>query len=404
MRTRQESQRLSGVDASAMQLDEILSHFEQYRRKHAAQNRDIVQANALAHARIRELEARVLQLESECAEHKLAAGRQSAHVRCLEYTLECVRVGWETMAHALRDCGVPTPQRTRERAASALPTPPTVRTRQIVLQDDRPTTRLPAAYATPLASEWIQEEASSPTPVDSPRVASPLCGDACPPSVSRRRPSRRAPSREPEIEPPSALDPASSPRPPSPRLASPHPPSPRPESPRLESPPPAPGQERAQAMTASPPDTAPPNDVPARTPTTPVRPRSPVADVDVPDRTRRTRKSINYALPKLNTKMRKPDPDDDAAADTKRPRTSRKSVATPSPPRRPRRSRDTSRRATPQVSKHRNTPAASPFQPRTNTTPFVPSRPSSTMPSWASSLLHLPSPEPPRHAKENALP
>ena len=59
-----------------------------------------MQANALAHARIRELEARVLELESECAEHKLAAGRQSAHVRCLEYTLECVRVGWETMAHA----------------------------------------------------------------------------------------------------------------------------------------------------------------------------------------------------------------------------------------------------------------------------------------------------------------
>ena len=270
MRTRQESQRLSGVDASAMQLDEILSHFEQYRRKHAAQNRDIVQANALAHARIRELEARVLQLESECAEHKLAAGRQSAHVRCLEYTLECVRVGWETMAHALRDCGVPTPQRTRERAASALPTPPTVRTRQIVLQDDRPTTRLPAAYATPLASEWIQEEASSsPTPVDSPRVASPLCGDACPPSVSRRRPSRRAPSREPEIEPPSALEPAS-----------PHLESPRPASPPPASPPPAPEQERAQAKTASPP--APPNDMPACTPTTPVRPRSPVADVDVP--------------------------------------------------------------------------------------------------------------------------
>lgn len=47
-----------------------------------------MQANALAHARIRELEARVLELESECAEHKLAAGRQSAHVRCLEYTLE----------------------------------------------------------------------------------------------------------------------------------------------------------------------------------------------------------------------------------------------------------------------------------------------------------------------------
>lgn len=379
MRTRQESQRLSGADASAMQLDEILSNFEQYRRKHAAQNRDIVQANALAHARIRELEARVLQLESECAEHKLAAGRQSAHVRCLEYTLECVRVGWETMAHALRDCGVPTPQRTRERAASALPTPPTVQTRQIVLQDDRPTTRLPAAYATPLASEWIQEEeaSSSPTPSNSPRVASPLCGDACPPSVSRRRPSRRTPSRELELEP--ELEPQ---------------PVPQPES----APPSEPAPERVETETAS------PKDVPKGTPTTPERPRSPVVDVDVPDRARRTRKSINYALPKLNTKMRKPDPDDDAAADTKRPRTTRKSVATPSPPRRPRRSRDTSRRATPQVSKHRDTPAASPFQPRTNTTPFVPSRTSTNMPSWASSLLYLSSPEPPRHAKENALP
>ena len=43
---------------------------------------------------------------------------------------------------------------------------------------------------------------------------------------------------------------------------------------------------------------------------------------EVPDRTRRARKSINYALPKLNTKMRKPDPDESEAPDAKKPRTS----------------------------------------------------------------------------------
>ena len=62
---------------------------------------------------------------------------------------------------------------------------------------------------------------------------------------------------------------------------------------------------------------------------------------EVPDRTRRARKSINYALPKLNTKMRKPDPDESDAPDAKKPRTSQerrrstrtaRQVSSPPPP------------------------------------------------------------------------
>ena len=99
-----------------------------------------------------------------------------------------------------------TPLAARERATSALPTPPQPPSRShIVLQDDRPTTRVPAAYATPLASEFIAEvsedmsplpetptrEAWTPSQDSTPRVASPLRGDTCPISVTRRTHGRR---------------------------------------------------------------------------------------------------------------------------------------------------------------------------------------------------------------------
>lgn len=398
-----------------------------------------MQANALAHARIRELEARVLELESECAEHKLAAGRQSAHVRCLEYTLECVRVGWETMAHALRDCGVRTPLAARERATSALPTPPQPPSRShIVLQDDRPTTRVPAAYATPLASEFIAEvsedmsplpetptrEAWTPSQDSTPRVASPLRGDTCPISVTRRTHGRRQSTQvddvfrldandsagtqhvgddgdmqfeeyeqlvdpvseqeqeqeqgqgqEQECEPVFAMDMEheyeqepfveDEPIPEHEHEyehehehdhvhqheslhegeSESHPTSNTgsgsdsrsemddqldPSMQNLSS------HDTKQRTTPS----TPPHPQPKRSRRTSIMMDPGLID-EVPDRTRRARKSINYALPKLNTKMRKPDPDESDAPDAKKPRTSQerrrstrtaRQVSSPPPP------------------------------------------------------------------------
>ncbi|WFD28942.1 hypothetical protein MNAN1_003958 [Malassezia nana] len=501
--TRRESSRLSSGSmdpiASVFHVDQILSHFEQYRRKHAAQNRDLVQANALAHTRIRELEARILELESECAEHKLAASRQSTHVRRLEYALECVRVGWETMAQALRDGGVATPARTQERAARALPTPPGVPpSARVHLGEGLPTTRLPVSLATPLAADLIAEEeedstlrapttpvqAADDTPL-TPRVASPLRGDRCPVSITRRRPSRRSSARweserlavpdsdEAISDIPGVVDETSEPvrpaSPASPAVVRPTPP----KSPAATQP----GPPDSPADAASPAPAAPsPKEAAEAAPTTPPRARSRRTSLwadlapleELPDRTRRARKSVNYALPKLNTKMRKPDP---AEPPTKRARTTMRRSrpesphtprsesaeaepteaepveakptqpeaqpeaepiepetepvdATPAPvhatPRRPRRSRaEPVRRATPQVARHRPGEApATPFSTQP-TKLFAPSRTRSAqalqqasaqnMPSWASSLLHLSSPEPPskmratpKHGKENA--
>ncbi|WFD24984.1 hypothetical protein MEQU1_003691 [Malassezia equina] len=508
--TRRESSRLSsgGADpsASVFHVDQILNHFEQYRRKHAAQNRDLVQANALAHTRIRELEARILELEGECAEHKLAASRQSTHVRRLEYALECVRVGWETMAQALRDGGVATPARTQERATRALPTPPGVPpSARVHLSDGLPTTRLPVSLATPLAADLIVEEEDDTTlckppgtPTHesdeaprTPRVASPLRGDHCPVSVTRRRPSRRS----------SALWESERTVPPLEQAASPPQDSEVPLAPESHAEPEPKLLEEVPAAPEEPSEMSETPEEPSHlAPTTPRRKSAPrsrrtsvLADLapleELPDRTRRSRKSVNYALPKLNTKMRKPDPE----PPTKRARTTptRRSAPasphTPPPvvpaepalvdecveapaepveapaepvdaptepvdaptepvdaptepvdaptepveapvhatPRRPRRSRaEPVRRATPQISRQRNMPSreapSTPFSTRP-TTLFAPSRTRSAqalqqasaqnMPSWASSLLNLSSPEPPSkvraaplHGKENAHP
>jgi len=450
------------------------------RRKHAAQNRDLVQANALAHARIRELEARILELEGECAEHKLAASRQSTHVRRLEYALECVRVGWETMAQALRDGGVATPARTHERAARALPTPPGVPpSARVHLSEGLPTTRLPVSLATPLAADLIAEEdedttlrrpPTTPTHAlddapHTPRVASPLRGDHCPVSVTRRRPSRRSSARweservaleqapaSPRMEPDAPAEPDAPMEPdgaePEPDVEPAAPPEPEPSEPP-EPEPSEPPEEPAPAAPATPPRTSAPRS----------RRASALADLasldDLPDRTRRSRKSVNYALPKLNTKMRKPDPEPPAkrARTTPTRRSEPESPPAPPPeaepaqapeeapaeaaeapvaaapvhatPRRPRRSRaEPVRRATPQVPRQRGASTheapSTPFATRP-TTLFAPSRTRSAqalqqasaqnMPSWASSLLNLSSPEPPSkvsaaplHGKENARP
>ncbi|WFD01016.1 hypothetical protein MYAM1_003776 [Malassezia yamatoensis] len=179
-----------------VQLEQILENFEQFRRKHIAQNRDIVRANTLAQLRIRELEARVLALEQERAEQSLEYGKQQAHAQRLQYALDCVRVGWETMAQGLEEAGVDAQMghtRYQQHQESV----------QISLQHDLPSTRShitrsiePMTQISELDDESgydMTHEASldaSAAPTEH-RLATPLQGDQTPATITRRRHSRR---------------------------------------------------------------------------------------------------------------------------------------------------------------------------------------------------------------------
>ncbi|WFD34335.1 hypothetical protein MCUN1_001174 [Malassezia cuniculi] len=160
--TRRES-RTSGAapaDApwSALNLEQILDNFEQFRRKHMAQNRDIIRANTLAQLRIRELEARVQALEQERADQALEAARQSAHARRVEYALECVRVGWETIARGLDEAGVQA--RDTPVAAVEFAPPPAFQPSTHIELESAPTSRQFLARDCPTAPPIAEEDAA----------------------------------------------------------------------------------------------------------------------------------------------------------------------------------------------------------------------------------------------------
>lgn len=388
--TRRESRAShAGIDAG-ISLEQILDNFEQctyprahaVRRKHIAQNRDIVRANTLAQLRIRELETRVLALEQERAQHTLQAGQQQAHVRRLEYALECVRVGWETMAQGLNDAGVGA-----RAGAVAAPAQPSAR----VSLGDMPSTRVwvsrsvapmeeigeapeedgdlgedvrldaPDDAVGDSGDEQLAQDGAMAAPDDeamsaSPRVSAtdnvavPLTGDVCPASVTRRRISRRhsqMPAGEASVhggldedtaqaadDATQAADDAAQVADDAEREVV----APESDAPASPSPMHAPAADAAAATSAARPETPPADAPPA--PTTP--PRAPTypeprkrgrasraslaepAEELAPLGARRARKSVNYALPKLNTKMRKPDSDHD---DEKPRRGQRRSTA-----------------------------------------------------------------------------
>ncbi|WFD32914.1 hypothetical protein MSPP1_003967 [Malassezia sp. CBS 17886] len=539
--TRRESKRLSGAGSvdtdavSTLSIEQILDNFDQFRRKHIAQNRDIVRANTIAHMRIRELESRILTLEEEQARQTLDASRRTAHIRHLEYALQCVRVGWDTMGHALRDAGI---RGTPDASASVTLAPPPARQRsaRVSLDPGAASARVLVSSAAAGAFAGIPEEdgavgdasgraagdasdgcaspmhgwdacdardvfaaaaALDPAPWSPPRVeetpsphpaagspsphpaaslspqtspcqrpiASPLRVDAFPASVTLRRRSRRESYAIVVEDEGKAEDCSSVPRRPvdsesaeAPATQCPPEAAPLPRhaverSPRrVPATPPAAGAGGTEHTPA--PDAGvlqPDAEVPAPSPqpTAPTTPpqkrgrRSRVSAVDVQltadlsvDRGRRARKSVNYALPKLNTKMRKPDsgtPGDTGdgsrvkrrrtgdggegvngewAADAQQrgvpPARAAGDAASVSPP------------ASDAASRLPSTPStlASPRIPRPHSTPapFVPLRgkqghasvlqhhSSQQMPSWASSLLNLASPEPPRTSGQCARP
>ncbi|KAN0064281.1 hypothetical protein ACQY0O_002412 [Thecaphora frezii] len=82
-------------------VENILDNFEAFKRKHIAQNREIIKTNALAQMRIRELETKIETLESEREAQALASIHLRAKVSRLEHAVSCVRTGWDVIARGL---------------------------------------------------------------------------------------------------------------------------------------------------------------------------------------------------------------------------------------------------------------------------------------------------------------
>ena len=342
--TRRES-RLSGIapdtEYGGMSLEQILENFEQctsaprrcganppVRRKHMAQNRDVIRANTLAQMRIRELETRVSALEEERTQQDLHAARQTAHIRRIEYALECVRVGWETMGRGLDEAGVstsstasvtlgPPPERQPSMRVELAPGAAAVRTyagRHVelphaVIPEDAEEEAAALQDAEPRAPEPEDPEPAAPAPASPDTPRAPLLTDECPPSVTRRRPSRRqsaqfrdlgrSPVEAGALHEDATVD-ADEPAPesvPAEPLAEPRAQLPSTDSIVVD----------PTANTPAP-DATPPSSR-KRSRSSRVPPPEPAVEEERP-MARRARKSVNYALPKLNTKMRKPDPEE----------------------------------------------------------------------------------------------
>lgn len=370
-----------------------------------------MRANTLAQHRIRELETRVVALEQERADHVLREGAQAAHVRRLEYALECVRVGWETMAQGLEEAGV-------ETAASVARVPPMRAGSARVSLGESVAAQSSRQHISRAARPMEQigegeEDAALPGP------SAALCGGAWPASVTRRRSRRdsfqvQTAAREAAWQEPEAVHAA----------ADTHgdvPDEERGEERGAEHGAPQGAEHSAEHVPLQDTHHTPPQDapyvleqataaVPASSP--PVSPtpapgpkrkrarssRISLADLsdtasDLDRGPRRARKSVNYALPKLNTKMRKPDsaePDTDTRTAGIAPLFS---TSEPSPPR-----TDTpARRATPHT-KRQLTPSAR----LGSLTQFVPVRTQPLTPDpsvWAHPVQDLASPEPKRRVR-----
>lgn len=82
-------------------MEAILENFEQFKRKHISQNREVIKTNALAQQRIRELETRIQVLEAEKVEQALAMLPMKAQLSRLQHALASIHSGWAAIGQGL---------------------------------------------------------------------------------------------------------------------------------------------------------------------------------------------------------------------------------------------------------------------------------------------------------------
>ncbi|SJX64746.1 uncharacterized protein SRS1_15563 [Sporisorium reilianum f. sp. reilianum] len=82
-------------------MESILENFEQFKRKHISQNREIIKANALNQLRIRELENRIQLLEAEKIQKEMDTVTLTAQVSQLHHAIGTIHAGWEAIGRGL---------------------------------------------------------------------------------------------------------------------------------------------------------------------------------------------------------------------------------------------------------------------------------------------------------------
>ncbi|CEH19319.1 hypothetical protein CBOM_06651 [Ceraceosorus bombacis] len=115
------STRLSGAfgNQSTPNIEHILEHFDQFKRKHITQNRDIIKTNALAQIRIRELESKVRQMEAERAEHSHVVNRLEIALARYEHYMRSIQRGWEGMGYGISALTGHSPRRRSSHGSSS---------------------------------------------------------------------------------------------------------------------------------------------------------------------------------------------------------------------------------------------------------------------------------------------
>ncbi|SPO31168.1 uncharacterized protein UTRI_05184_B [Ustilago trichophora] len=82
-------------------MESILENFEQFKRKHISQNREIIKANAVAQIRNRELEDRIQSLENEKIQNQIDTISLTNQLAQLRRAIGCIHAGWEAIGRGL---------------------------------------------------------------------------------------------------------------------------------------------------------------------------------------------------------------------------------------------------------------------------------------------------------------
>lgn len=82
-------------------MDAILENFEQFKRKHISQNREIIKTNAVHQLRIRELENRIQALEAEKIQKEIDTVGLTGQLAQLRHAIGAIHAGWEAIGRGL---------------------------------------------------------------------------------------------------------------------------------------------------------------------------------------------------------------------------------------------------------------------------------------------------------------
>lgn len=142
-------------------MELVLENYEQFRRKHLTQNREIIKQNTLHQLRIRELENRIQVLEDEKVQRELENAGLRGQLKQLRHAFDCIHAGWEAIGRGLT-LSLDDPQSSSDFHYTSYITSqePASRGVKIELNQNAASTRTPVAVAPAGNLERLEEELS----------------------------------------------------------------------------------------------------------------------------------------------------------------------------------------------------------------------------------------------------